>query len=240
MSDYNIGIFQDVHANLPALQKALEVFREHKCTAIYHVGDFIGIGPQPKEVFELGRSIPELVFIMGNHDYWYGFGLPDPKIHPLSTEEIAHQKWTHQQIGESGRAFVRSWKFVERRIINNQQKIAFLHYGYDQKRNWFKTFLKTTTVEKLDHLFLEVNADIIFYGHQHIASDFVGQSRYVNLGSAGCWDRPEVRLGILQVKDDTTTLKKLSVPYDDDGFMEVYEERKVPARDFIKKHFVRR
>jgi len=72
-----IGIFQDIHANLLALKKAIEVCKEQQCSKIYHVGDLIGLGPYPKEVFDLANSIDEMEFIMGNHDHWFAFVLLD-------------------------------------------------------------------------------------------------------------------------------------------------------------------
>ena len=58
-----IGIFQDVHANLPAFDKAVRFFREQECDVIYHVGDLIGIGPHPREVMEQAMAI-------SNMRYW--------------------------------------------------------------------------------------------------------------------------------------------------------------------------
>ena len=48
-----IGIFTDIHANLPALQKALDVFEKKHCDQIIHIGDLVGIGPYPKECMQL-------------------------------------------------------------------------------------------------------------------------------------------------------------------------------------------
>jgi predicted phosphodiesterase len=107
-----IGIFQDIHAILPALRKAIQFFREHKCSRIYHVGDLSGIGPYPKEVFELALSIPEMQFIMGNHDHWFAFGLPSPIPEYMTDEEVEHRKWTHDQIGIENNRSVQKWKFV--------------------------------------------------------------------------------------------------------------------------------
>lgn len=235
-----IGIFQDIHANLPAFKKAIEVFRKHNCSKIYHVGDLIGIGPHPKEVFELAHSIEELELIMGNHDYWFAFGIPVPQPKLMSDEEVEHQKWNHLQIGEENRIIAQSWKFVIELKLVNDRSITFMHYGYDAKTNWFRGFVKTPNSENLDHLFRGVNSDIIFYGHNHDTSDIQGNSRYVNLGSAGCYDRPEARLGILEVTEDDLILEKLSITYDDDGLMEDFELRKVPAREFITKAFLTR
>jgi predicted phosphodiesterase len=232
----NIGVFQDVHANLPALKKAIEIFRMNDCEKIFHVGDLIGIGPYPKECLELSLSIEEMEFIMGNHDYLYPFGIPNL----LSAEEKAHQEWTHLQIGNSYKAVVQKWPFVKHIELSNQRKIIFQHYGVDEKTKWFKAHIAAPNETDLDRLFDYNKADIIFYGHNHVSSDITGMCRYVNLGSAGCFSKAEVRIGILKISDDELNLEKLSVPYDDDGFMEEFEIREVPAREFIKKNFISR
>lgn len=67
-----IGIFQDIHANLPALKRSLQFFQEKGCDQIIHCGDLIAIGPYSAEVMLLARSVENLTCIMGNHDYWYG------------------------------------------------------------------------------------------------------------------------------------------------------------------------
>lgn len=235
-----IGIFQDIHANLPAFKKGIEVFKNHGCSKIYHVGDLIGIGPYPKEVFELAISTPDLEFIMGNHDHWFGFGLPDPIPAYMDKDEVAHHQWAHQQIGEKYREIVQKWKFVDELKLSNDRSITFLHYGYDAEKDWFKSFIKEPSRTALDQLFEEQQSDMIFYGHNHNESDITGKSRYINLGSAGCFNKPEVRLGILEISDDILALEKFSVPYDDNGFMAEFEKRKVPARAFITKAFVTR
>lgn len=235
-----IGIFQDVHANLPALQRALSYFHQMKCDKIVHVGDLIGIGPYPKEVMGLAMNSDNLTLIMGNHDYWYGFGLPNPQPSFMSEEELLHQRWTHHQIGNDYRHLVQKWKFVEEWSLKSGSNVGFQHYGYDQKANWFKAFLKEPDARKLDLLFIERHSDIIFYGHHHTASDIEGRCRYVNLGSAGCYSEPQVRLGVLNCTKEGWTLEKVTLDYDDNGLMEEFDRRKVPARDFVRANFITR
>lgn len=124
-----IGVFTDIHGNLPALKKSIERFRELKCDQIIHIGDLIGIGPYPKECLELALSIKEMQFIMGNHDYWYGYGFPHPIPAWMSAEELSHQKWTHQQIGALYKETVRSWRFNIDLEYSQNKKITFRHYG---------------------------------------------------------------------------------------------------------------
>lgn len=235
-----IGIFQDLHANLPALKKAIEFFSVNNCDRIIHVGDLIGIGPYPIECLELAFSCPKIEFIMGNHDYLYPFGIPSPRPSYMSEEEVQHQNWTHTQINGAYKDEVRNWPFIKEIDLGNNRKASFQHYGIDEQIMEFKRHIMHPVVADLDQMFIERNSDIIFYGHNHIATDITGRSRYVNLGSAGCYHDPEVRLGILTVTDEALNLEKYSLPYDDDGLMEAFEEREVPAREFITKNFITR
>lgn len=235
-----IGLFTDIHANLPALQRCLDRFQELNCDRIIHIGDLIGIGPYPKECLDLALSVKEMEFIMGNHDYWYAYGLPKPIPSWMSKEEVAHQNWTHQEIGPLLKGEVKKWKFSIEIPINENRKVSFQHYALNESRNWFKSILKNPTIKGLDDLFKEVKSEVIFYGHQHKANDTTGKKRYVNLGSAGCFNKPEARIGILEMNTEKIKLTKETLVYEDNGLMEAFEHRQVPARDFIKKVFIKR
>ena len=173
---------------------------------------------------------------MGNHDYLYPHGIP--KL--MSSDEKKHQEWTHMQIGESYKTNVQKWPFIKIMELSNQRNITFQHYGFDKETNWFKDHITEPSEDDLDKMFKGDNSKIIFYGHNHEASDLIGNCRYINLGSAGCYNKSEVRIGILNVSDFELNIEKYSIPYDDNGLMEEYEIRKVPARDFIKKKFITR
>ena len=235
-----IGLFTDIHGNLPALEKSIERFRNLKCDQIIHLGDLIGIGPYPKECLEFAKTIKELVFIMGNHDYWYCYGLPNPIPKWMNKEEVDHQNWTHNQIGEKFKDEVRRWKFNMELKYTKSNKLTFRHYGLNKEKNWFKPIVKNPTTKDLDNIFEDVTSEIVFYGHHHESSDKQGRIRYVNLGSAGCYDKPESRIGVLELSDNQIKITKESLNYDDTQLMEEFEIRKVPARNFIKKVFMKR
>jgi len=233
-----IGIFQDIHANLLALEKAIEVCRAHQCTKIYHVGDLIGFGPYPKETFDLAHTINEMEFIMGNHDYWFAFGLTADMIDGSPKDQIEHYKWTYQQVGESNKSIVKKWAFTKEIKSDYGKNIVFQHYGIEPKSNWFKDFVQKPNNTDLDKLFKELDADMIFYGHNHIASDIQGNSRYVNLGSAGSFNKPAVRVGILDLSQEELVLEKLSVHYDDTALLKEFDKKQVPARELFKRAFM--
>nr|WP_320120400.1 metallophosphoesterase family protein [uncultured Marinifilum sp.] len=235
-----LGIFQDIHGNLQALKKGVETFRNNGCEKIVHVGDLIGIGPYPKECLDFAFSIKEMEFVMGNHDYWYAYGLPNPIPAWMSKEEVEHRSWINCAIGNAYRNRVKKWKFSLDLEIDKGRKITFQHYGLNKKQNWFAPRIESPSIEDLDVLFNGIDSEMIFYGHKHDENDKTGRCRYINLGSGGCYNKPEVRIGILELIDGKIELEKRSVQYNDNGLMDEFEIRKVPVRERITSSFIRR
>jgi diadenosine tetraphosphatase ApaH/serine/threonine PP2A family protein phosphatase len=61
------GILGDIHANLSALDAALEAFAAERVDQIVSVGDVVGYGAAPRECIRRLREIGALV-VKGNHD----------------------------------------------------------------------------------------------------------------------------------------------------------------------------
>ncbi len=72
----SVAVITDIHANLPALQAALERIEQLGITRVYCGGDLVGYGPHPNEVCALieERDIPT---IYGNYDYAIARDLED-------------------------------------------------------------------------------------------------------------------------------------------------------------------
>ncbi|MDW3650784.1 MAG: YfcE family phosphodiesterase [Bacteroidia bacterium] len=233
-----IGIFTDIHANLPALEKSLQFFEKEGCDQIIHIGDMIGIGPYPKECLELAFTYPNLECVMGNHDYYFAHGLPDKNW--MSEEEIAHQNWTHDQLKDELKEEVAKWPFQIDIQLKDDYKISFLHYALKENGWDFKSIAKDPDEKSMDEVFAEVDANLILFGHHHIYHYFKTQKEYFNPGSAGCWNKPIARLAILQLKEGELDLKRVFSPYKDGDLMKAFDDRKVPSRDFIRKVFINR
>lgn len=62
-----IAIFSDVHANLPALEKFIDVTKDI-ADAYICLGDVVNYGPWNDECLELVHSLPGIVFLEGNHE----------------------------------------------------------------------------------------------------------------------------------------------------------------------------
>jgi predicted phosphodiesterase len=228
-----LGVLSDVHANLPALEAGLRLLESEQCDVVVHTGDAIGIGPHPAECLDLLlRCGAELV--MGNHDAYFAFGLDD---WPYSAEELAHQRWVHDQLDPVLRPIVAAWPFKITRLVG-RHTLLFTHYGRAADGS-FTPPGRDTTVSDLDAMFQSSAVDVVFFGHDHDALDAVGTRCYVNPGSVGCHTRAEARAAIVEVRDDDDIrIRRVSVPYDDSSVFADLEGRHVPDREFIRSTFL--
>lgn len=228
-----LAIITDAHANLPALDAVLREITSEECDVIYHTGDAIGFGPYPAEVMDRLISTPNMRLIMGNHDEWFGFGLPDPRPTWMSLGELSHHRWVHAQLDPSLREVIASWPYTLSEDVFGLH-LTFTHYGRSGGGHGFSPIIADPTPTALDHLFASLETDLVFYGHHHRPSDLQGRARYVNIGTLGCCSRPIARYGILIIAEDGTyRLAKRAVPYDQTDLFRQFLDRDVPEREFV-------
>jgi putative phosphoesterase len=228
-------VVTDVHANLPALDAVLNEVRAESYDALVHLGDAISIGPNPAECLDLLLALPHTQFVMGNHDEWFVYGLPQPQPSWMSDGEVEHQQWTYAQLNDAHRAAVAQWPYRLEETPAGVQ-VLFLHYALDPARG-FAPVLRQPGVEDLDRLFAQEEAELIFYGHTHQALDRQGRVRYVNPGALGCHNQPLARYVVVQVENGHYTLEHRAAPYDIRRLYETFETRQVPEREFIYRAF---
>jgi predicted phosphodiesterase len=236
-----IAVITDAHANLPALAAALAAIRGDGPDAVYHTGDAIGIGPFPAETLDRLLHEPGLRLVMGNHDAWFAFGLPDPQLPWMGEGELAHQRWTHAQLDPALRPVVAAWPWVIEEEIGGVP-VAFLHYALNETGCGFADPIPDLDPAALDRLFKPQRARLVFYGHVHhptpVPQELVGHARYVNPGALGCSPEPLARYALLDIDHKgSCRLAFRAVPYDPASLFAAFEEREVPERAFITATF---
>jgi putative phosphoesterase len=227
-----IGIISDIHGNLPALEVIINKFNEEKCENIYCLGDVIGIGPYPKECLELLLSIENVKFIMGNHEECFVNGIPSC----VSDGERDHQKWVANQLDDNLKGIVKDFPYIIEEEIE-EFNVAFTHYAMNKEEKRFKPIEKNPTIEKLDELFKDIYADIIFFGHEHKQQDLRGRRHYINIGSSGCTKDNITYCTIMDVNNGKYNISRYYMEYDKEKIFKGLGDKKVPQRDFISKIF---
>lgn len=231
---FRVALITDVHANFPALQAALEHIQQREHDLIYHLGDAIGIGPQPAECLDLLLATPNVRCLMGNHDASFVTGLsaadaPDSK-------EAEHTRWTHAQLSPALHEVVARWPYRLNSTFEGV-RVACTHYGLTSKGDAFATLRQNPSSAELDTLFQGIPAHLIAFGHDHQAQVVTGQACYVNPGALGCAPSAVAQYVTATFWKGRHELQQQSVPYDDSSLYEAFEQRRVPARAFIYRAF---
>jgi len=232
-----IAIITDAHANLPALQAALQAIRQAGYDLLYHTGDVIGIGPHPQETLDLLLETPHAHLLMGNHELRYLNGMPAEQPETVPDLEFRHVRWVQRILGSGYRTVVRTFLRRIERTVHGRQ-ICFLHYAPGSGRWNLHPVIKSPTTAQLDTMFAGCEADLVFYGHHHPPADAVGRARYINPGTLGCSADGLARYVMLYIAEDgTMQLKKHAVPYDRERVLRDLNRRRVPGREFIARTF---
>jgi len=227
-----IGVISDIHNNVIALEKVLEVFRENNCEMVICAGDIIGIGPYPEETVQKVMSIHNLVAVQGNHECYLNDGMDVKK---MNKNEYDYHMWEHKLLSNSSKMYIEGLPKEEYVEINNKT-IYVAHYGF--KESHYKEFTRNTSQSDLDFLFDYIDADVVIYGHDHAPSQVKGKAFYINPGSCGCPGRSKniARGGILEITD-SIIYNQISIEYDDDIVINKIDELNYPAKEEIKKFF---
>ena len=232
-----LAVITDTHANLPALEAALEAIRRAGYDALYHTGDAIGIGPHPQETLDLLLETPRVHLLMGNHELRYLNGMPAEQPETVTDLEFQHVRWVQRVMGPDYRAVVRPFPRRLERTVHGL-RLCFLHYAPGNGRWDLHPVIKHPTPAQLDVLFAGCEADLLFYGHHHPPADAVGRARYVNPGALGCSGDGLARFVLLHIADDgTARLEKHAAPYDRESVLRDLVRRRVPGRAFIARAF---
>lgn len=234
-----VAVCTDAHANLPALRAALTAIDRLGVDAIYHTGDLVGIGPYPAECLDLLLGRADARCLMGNHDAWFAFGLPESRPPWMSEGEWEHQHWVHAQLDPALRSVVAAWPYALA-VEVGAVWVEFVHYALTRGGRGFRAARALASGEDADELFGPRAARLVFYGHHHPTSDLAGATtRYVNPGSLGCAPQPVARFAILESRPGSAYHLTLhAVRYDPAGLVAEFDRRRVPARDFIRRAFL--
>jgi putative phosphoesterase len=179
------AVITDIHANLPALESALERIDELEIERIFCGGDLVGYGPHPNEVCALieERAIPT---IYGNYDYAIARDLEDcgcayvtPHDRELGQRSV---DWTLAHTDQRSKAFMRGLPFDMRFAVGGTQ--VHLVHGSPRKVNEYLFADKPARL--YERLAAAEDADALVFGHTH--KPWVreyGGVLFVNCGSVG-------------------------------------------------------
>jgi predicted phosphodiesterase len=206
-----LAIISDIHSNLEALTKALEIIQQHSADKIICLGDIVGYGANPNECVELVRSHCSEI-VLGNHE--------DALNHPETLRHFSEHArsaivWTHKHLTKQNLNYLQALP-----LEKSMDGIRFVHATPCTPESWKYLFSDDDAAETFP-CFTEA---ICFIGHTHFPVIFSETGRVcgvskterfiVNVGSIGQpRDRnPQLSFGLFDT--DRWTYENVRAAYD--------------------------
>ena len=213
-----VAVITDIHANLPALEAALERIDELDVERVYCGGDLVGYGPHPNEVCAL-ISERRLPTIYGNYDYAIARDREDcgcayitPHDRELGQLSVA---WTLENTDDRSKAFMLGLPFDLRFRIGGTG-VRLVH-GSPRKVNEY--LFEDKPASLYERLAAAESDRLLVFGHTH--KPWVheyGGVLFVNCGSVGKPKDGDARgaLALLGATDHGVEVTIERVAYDAD------------------------
>jgi putative phosphoesterase len=180
-----VAVITDVHANLPALQAALEQIEDLGIERVYCGGDLVGYGPHPNEVCSAieQRGIPT---IYGNYDYAIareeedcGCAYVTQHDRDLGQLSVA---WTLAHTDQPAKDFMRELPFDLRFDVDGVP--VHLVHGSPRKVNEY--LFEDKPASLYERLAAAETGRVLVFGHTHKPwAQEHGGVLFVNCGSVG-------------------------------------------------------
>jgi len=178
-----ICVFTDIHGNIDALKKLIKTSDFQTADLKIFLGDAVVGGKFPNECCKALLD-NNCVWLMGNHDSYIANGLPAEEYNYFNSDEIAHQNHMRQIIKVEYKGIMKN--LPKDYIVNvGNKKIYFTHYIWETWDNVIDC-PKIPNLENISDIYRTIDADYIFYGHEHKFSHFIGKNKeYICVGSLG-------------------------------------------------------
>ncbi|GAB5601627.1 metallophosphoesterase family protein [Thermus sp. FJN-A] len=202
-----LGVLSDIHANLPALEAALEALRGEGVDEVLVLGDLVGYGPHPRQVIHKLWA-EGLSAIAGAWDLRVAYPLPGSLPEGVGKATLA---WTREQLSEKELAYLRALRLSHRLRLGGKRLVAF--HGTPGKPEEHLDLLGPANL--LLPLLERYGAQVALLGGRHLPlARRVGAGLVADPGSVGLSLSGEPGADVMVLDTDTLEARFLKVPYD--------------------------
>ena len=159
-----ICVYTDVHSNIEALENLMKTEDYKTADLRVFLGDAVAVCPYPNECIETILKSGD-VWLMGNHDCYFAYGLPVEEYPYFQGDKKVHQDYMRDLVKKENlkvlKNLPREFKFEQHGI-----RFHFAHFPWESE-TLVVNEPDLYNGDSLDRLFADVDADYIFFGHEH-------------------------------------------------------------------------
>lgn len=232
-----LAIISDIHANKYALEKFLQYLDDNfQVDKILNLGDFVSIGPHPREVAQLVLTDKRFENIIGNNemillnkrkeDWFEGVG--------------PHRDWIENQLSPELIGKIAKTPISKTLTINNKKILMIHSHFYDIPGRSIQDNILLYQGKSMEEFINDYpeDVDIVLVGHSH-EQLYLGTKNkiIVNPGSISITFKPETSFCLMEIGDSELNFNFKNIAYDASGLLNDFEQREVVGREFLIKLF---
>ncbi len=168
-----IAVISDIHGNLPALLKALEIVDRASVDGVFSCGDIVGYGEFPNECVEKLREMA-CPTVAGNHD-WAVAGLTEYKNSHTERAILGIER-TREILSEENLRWLQNLPLYHR-----ENGMEFVHASLTKADQWHYLTRRHSFTDSAWHdvqnNFSIMKGRVCFVGHSHLPTIFL-QKRF--------------------------------------------------------------
>ena len=220
-----IAIITDIHSNIHALKVFMNyIDTECNVSRILNLGDFIQIGPNPTEVFDIVMNDSRFVNIMGNSEAMFF----DKSIMEQYESEVSHQDWVIKKLGCNRMERLKGVP-LKRIVEINNKKFLMIHSRPNSVTDAPLLYQK----KPFEEFIFDYDADVnyVLIGHTHLPLYAVhwNNKPIINPGSVGCGKDGIVRFAIMEIDEEIVNVTYKQLKYDKGKVFRDYRQNSVPC-----------
>lgn len=200
------------------------------------MGDFVSIGPHPKEVAQIVFNDKRFENIIGNNEMI----VLGKRKNEWRRDSMPHHEWIAKQLGKDYIEKIENTP-TSKYLDLNGKKLLMLHsHFYDTPGRTIQDNLLIYEGKTLKEFIEDYpnDVDIVVVGHSHLQLYITWKGKKViNPGSISITWKPITSFCLMEISDTIFNITFKNIPYDFSNLRKDYEENKVVAKDFLIKYF---
>ncbi|MBQ3310853.1 metallophosphoesterase family protein [bacterium] len=221
-----LAVLSDIHGNMFALNAVLDDMKKYSPDRILCLGDLAMAGPEPNKTIDFVKT-QDWTVIQGNTDEMIAYFSQDvfDKVYASAPIMANALNSDVQEITSENKKYLKNLP-INKCFEIDGIKVLMVH-GSPRKNN--ENIYPNMSMEIIEDMFCEVDADLVFCGHTHIPCGYQTNSKItvVNDGSVGrpFTDDTKACYVIADINDGKIFVEHHFVDYDKSQAMEILKNR---------------
>lgn len=228
-----IALISDIHSNIYALEVFMHyIDNDCRVSKILNMGDFIQIGPNPKEVYDIVMNDSRFINIMGNAEYMFF----DEDTKKYYEKESEHQEWLINQLGPE--RMERLKELPLHRIVEiANKKFLMIHARMNSVIDAPLLYNQKPLEEFIADYDAAVNYVLIGHTHLPLYAVHWNNKPIINPGAIGCGRDGIARFIIIEIDEGIVDVSYKQLKYNKENVIRDYREKAVPYGEEFQAMF---